>query len=331
MMARFVVRRLAFMIFLLAIVSIATFLLFSVLPVDPASLSCGQHCTPEKIAANRIRLGYDQPLINQYFTFMKGIFAGRSYGEGAQAFSCPAPSFGYSYYRGQCVTEMITNALPATISLTIGSAIIWLTMGIGLGVISAMNKGKIQDRVSTGLAIFGLSMPTFFIGLLLIYVFIIWLQIFPFPSYTHFLDNPFKWAQALVLPWFTVAIVSAALYTRLTRDGMLETMSEDYVRLAIAKGLPRRKVLVRYVLRGAITPIVTIAGLDIAVLLGGAIITESVFGLPGMGRLALNSVTDSDLPVIVGITLLTAFFVVVANALVDILYASLDPRVRLES
>jgi peptide/nickel transport system permease protein len=134
-----------------------------------------------------------------------------------------------------------------------------------------------------------------------------------------------------VLPWFTVAIVSAALYTRLTRDGMLETMSEDYVRLAIAKGLPRRKVLVRYVLRGAITPIVTIAGLDIAVLLGGAIITESVFGLPGMGRLALNSVTDSDLPVIVGITLLTAFFVVVANALVDILYASLDPRVRLES
>ena len=134
-----------------------------------------------------------------------------------------------------------------------------------------------------------------------------------------------------MLPWFTVAIVSAALYTRLTRDGMLETMSEDYVRLAIAKGLPRRKVLVRYVLRGAITPIVTIAGLDIAVLLGGAIITESVFGLPGMGRLALNSVTDSDLPVIVGITLLTAFFVVVANALVDILYASLDPRVRLES
>jgi peptide/nickel transport system permease protein len=226
---------------------------------------------------------------------------------------------------------MITNALPATISLTIGSAIIWLTMGIGLGVIAAINKGKIQDRVSTGLAIFGLSMPTFFIGLLLIYVFIIWLQIFPFPSYTHFLDNPFKWAQALVLPWFTVAIVSAALYTRLTRDGMLETMSEDYVRLAIAKGLPRRKVLVRYVLRGAITPIVTIAGLDIAVLLGGAIITESVFGLPGMGRLALNSVTDSDLPVIVGITLLTAFFVVVANALVDILYASLDPRVRLES
>ncbi|MFM1826232.1 MAG: hypothetical protein RLZZ37_867 [Actinomycetota bacterium] len=330
-MARFIVRRLAFMIVLLFVVSITTFFLFSVLPVDPASLSCGQHCTPEKIEANRIRLGYDQPILTQYFTYMKGIFFGRTYGEGAQAFSCPAPSLGYSFYRGQCVTSMIANALPATISLTLGAAFIWLIMGISLGVISAVKKGKALDRISTGFAIFGLSMPTFFIGLLLIYIFIIWLPIFPFPSYVSIFDDPVSWYQTMFLPWLTVAIVSAALYTRLTRDGMLETMSEDYVRLAISKGLSRKRVLFKYVLRGAITPIVTIAGLDIAVLLGGAIITESVFGLPGMGRLAFNSVSDSDLPVIAGITLITAFIVVVANAIVDILYAVLDPRVRLEA
>ena len=330
-MARFIVRRLAFMIVLLFVVSITTFFLFSVLPVDPASLSCGQHCTPEKIEANRIRLGYDQPILTQYFTYMKGIFFGRTYGEGAQAFSCPAPSLGYSFYRGQCVTSMVTNALPATISLTIGAAVIWLLMGVGLGVVSALKKGKALDRISTGFAIFGLSMPTFFVGLLLIYIFIIWLPIFPFPSYVSVFEDHISWYQTMFLPWLTVAIVSAALYTRLTRDGMLETMSEDYVRLAISKGLSRKRVLFKYVLRGAITPIVTIAGLDIAVLLGGAIITESVFGLPGMGRLAFNSVSDSDLPVIAGITLITAFIVVVANAIVDILYAVLDPRVRLEA
>ena len=223
---------------------------------------------------------------------------------------------------------MITKTFPVTAYLSIGALILWLIIGVSTGAIAALHKGKWQDRLATGFSSVGVSLPTFYIGLLVLFSVVIWLQLLPFPSYESPFDDPGKFFTALLLPWITLAVLSAASYTRLTRNGMLEAMNEDFVRLGVAKGLKKSTVLRKYILRAALIPIVTIAGLDFAALLGGAIVTESVFSLPGMGRLAIRSVTDSDLPVLVGTTLVAAVFIVMANTIVDILYGVLDPRVR---
>ena len=324
----FVARRLFFALLLLLAVSLFTYLIFSILPSDPAALTCGKNCKPELIEANRVRLGYDKPVMEQYWNFLKGIFVGRDYGTGQAAFSCPAPSLGYSFSQHECVTTLIAKTFPVTAYLSLGAFVLWMAIGITLGSIAALHKGKWQDRLANGFTAVGVSLPTFYIGLLVLFSVVIWLGLLPFPSYESPFEDPAAFFTAMILPWLTLAILSAASYTRLTRNGMLEAMNEDFVRLGVAKGLTRRVILRKYVLRSALVPIITIAGLDFAALLGGAIITESVFSLPGMGRMSIRAVVESDLPVLVGTTMVAAVFIVLANVVVDILYGVLDPRVR---
>ena len=324
----FVARRLFFALLLLLAVSLFTYLIFSILPSDPAALTCGKNCKPELIEANRVRLGYDKPVMEQYWNFLKGIFVGRDYGTGQAAFSCPAPSLGYSFSQHECVTTLIAKTFPVTAYLSLGAFVLWMAIGISLGSIAALHKGKWQDRLANGFTAVGVSLPTFYIGLLVLFSVVIWLGLLPFPSYESPFEDPAAFFTAMILPWLTLAVLSAASYTRLTRNGMLEAMNEDFVRLGVAKGLTRRVILRKYVLRSALVPIITIAGLDFAALLGGAIITESVFSLPGMGRMSIRAVVESDLPVLVGTTMVAAVFIVLANVVVDILYGVLDPRVR---
>lgn len=329
-MLYFVVRRTAFAVVLLVLISAFTFWIFSALPADPAALTCGKNCRPEVIEANRERLGYDKPLVEQYLGYMKGIFAGRTYGEEGASIHCSAPSLGYSYDRHECVTTLIAKTLPVTASLALGAFVLWMMIGVGLGTMAALKRGRWPDRLATGFSVIGVSLPTFFLGLMFTMIFIIWTGLLPFPQYAGITENPGKWFSSLVLPWFVLAIVSAATYVRMTRNGMLEVMNEEFVRLGIAKGLPRRRLIVKYVMRAALIPIVTIAGLDFAFLLGGALVTESIFNLPGLGKLTLAAVVNSDLPILVATTLVAAVFIVVANAIVDVLYGYLDPRVRVK-
>ena len=327
-MIYFVLRRSIFAIVLLLIVSAFTFWIFSALPSDPAALTCGKNCRPEVIEANRIRLGYDKPILEQYGGYMKGILTGRTYGEEGAAIHCSAPSLGYSYDRHECVTTLIAKTLPVTASIAVGAFTLWILIGVGLGTLAALKKGKWQDRVATGFSVIGVSFPTFFLGLIAIMVFVIWTGLLPFPQYRGITENPWQWMTSLILPWFVLAIVSAASYVRMTRNGILEVMNEEFVRLGLAKGLKRKTLIVKYVMRAALVPIVTIAGLDFAFLLGGALVTESIFNLPGLGKLTLAAVINSDLPILVATTLVAAVFIVVANAVVDVLYGYLDPRVR---
>lgn len=330
-MRNFLIRRIVFAIITLLIVSAVVFAIFSLIPFDPAALTCGQRCTDQIIAGNRIKLGFDKPLYMQYFLFLSGIFFGRSYGTGSAAFSCPAPAFGYSFNENACVTDLLREALPVTVSLALGALILWLIVGVSLGIIAARFKNKWPDRVSSVFVLLGTSLPTFVTGLaLLIWVTIKW-KLVPLSliGYTPIYENPFKFFQFFILPWITLAIAFAALYTRFTRAAVLETLGEDYIRTARAKGVKERTVLFKHTMRAVFAPIITLAGLDFAGLIGGAIITETIFNLPGLGRLTLRSVFEFDLPVVLATTILAAAVVIVMNLVVDMLYAVLDPRVRI--
>lgn len=327
----FLIRRILFAIITLLIVSAVVFAIFSLMPFDPAALTCGQRCTEQIIEGNRIKLGFDKPLYMQYLLFLSGIFFGRTYGTGSAAFSCPAPAFGYSFNENACVTDLLREALPVTVSLALGALILWLIVGVSLGIIAARFKNKWPDRVSSVFVLLGTSLPTFVTGLaLLIWVTIKW-KLVPLSlvGYTSLLENPFKFFQYFILPWITLAIAFAALYTRFTRAAVLETLGEDYIRTARAKGVKERTVLFKHTMRAVFAPIITLAGLDFAGLIGGAIITETIFNLPGLGRLTLRSVFEFDLPVVLATTILAASVVIVMNLIVDMLYAVLDPRVRI--
>jgi peptide/nickel transport system permease protein len=328
--AGYLVRRVLLMFVLMFLLSIAVFFLFNLLPGDPARLTCGKACTPDIIEANRHRLGLDEPPRTQYVKFVSSIFVGRTYSpDSPEPIVCPAPCLGYSFNRHALVLDLITTAAPVTFWLAIGAFIMWITAGISLGIFAALKHGRWPDRLVMTLSLIGYSLPAFFIGLVLIFFVIIKWQFLPFPAYVSPFDNPFQFFQTMLLPWVVLATLNAAFYIRLTRNQVLETFGEDYVRTARAKGLPERTVVVKHALRAGLTPIVTAAGLDLAVLLGGAIISENIFSLPGLGSLAVSSITDSDLPLIAGITLVTASIIIVANLVVDLLYAVVDPRVRL--
>jgi peptide/nickel transport system permease protein len=330
-MYRFIGRRMFFAVITILIVSAVVFAIFSFLPFDPASLTCGQRCTPQIIEGNRIKLGFDKPIYEQYWLFLSGIFVGRTYGSGSAAFSCPAPSFGYSFNENACVTDMIKEALPITVNLAIGALLIWLAIGVGLGVLAAKFKNRWPDTSSSVFVLLGTSLPTFVTGLaLLIWISIKW-KIIPMSldGYVSVLDNPGQWFMYFILPWITLAIAYAALYTRFTRAAVLDTLGEDYIRTARAKGVKERTVLFKHTLRAVLAPIVTMAGLDFAGLIGGAIITETIFNLPGLGRLTLRSTYEFDLPVVLATTILAATVVIVMNLIVDMFYAVLDPRVRI--
>ncbi len=329
-MTGYVVRRLMFTVVILLLVSMAVYAIFALLPFDPAALTCGKNCRPNLIAQNRIRLGYDKPVYLQYWYFLRGVFVGRTYGVGSAAFVCGAPSFGYSFRQNQCVTSQLTQALPVTASLAIGALVIWLVVGVSLGVIAARFKGRWPDSSSSAFVLVGTSLPTFVTGLiLLVFIKIKWGLIpFTLNNYTSVFQDPLEFLKIFILPWLTLAIAFAAIYTRFTRATVLETLGEDYIRTARAKGLSEKVVLRKHTLRAAFAPILTLAGLDFAGLFGGAIVTETIFNLPGLGRLALSSVTDFDLPIVVATTLVAAGIVVIMNLIVDLLYAVIDPRVR---
>jgi peptide/nickel transport system permease protein len=328
--AAYIFRRFLLMLTLLFMLSVIVFFLFQMLPGDPARLSCGKACTPEIVELNRKRLGYDKPVLEQYRLFVSGIFFGRTFSEDSpQPIKCEAPCLGYSFDRREEVMSLIARAAPATFWLAVGAFVIWLTVGISLGIFAALRRGRWQDRLTLGISLIGYSMPSFFIGLMLYYFVVIQYKLLPKPEYVSPFDDPLQFVQAMILPWVVLAVLYAAFYMRLTRNQVLEVLNDDYVRTARAKGLPERTVVVKHALRAGLTPIVTSAGLDLAGLLGGAIISENIFNLPGLGSLAVNSIVESDLPVITGITMLTASLIIVANLVVDLLYAVIDPRVRL--
>jgi peptide/nickel transport system permease protein len=318
---RYIIRRLLWVIVLLFLVSFLTFVVFYLFPsADPAQLRAGRQPNPQLVEQIRHNLGLDKPWYQQYFDYMKRLVL---HGD-----------LGYSYQNNISVRHQIFDRLPATISLTVGAAVLWLLSGIAVGIISAVRRRTLLDRVTMGLALVAISAPVYWLGLVSLYLFSADLGKFPVPfflgagSYVPFSQDPSIWFQSLLMPWFVLAAAFAALYARLLRANLIEVMSEDYIRTARAKGLPERRVVLRHGVRSAITPIVTAAGLDIGILLGGAILTESVFNIPGIGRLAFDSIQNSDLPVIQGTVLLGAFFIIFANLVVDILYAFLDPRVR---
>src|SRR3954471_4575646 len=318
-MLTYIIRRLLWVIVLLFVTSAITFLIFFVLPsADPAQLRAGRQPNPQLVEQIRHNLGLDRPKIVQYGEYMKNVFLHFD--------------FGYSYQNTISVKEQIFQRLPATISLALGAAVIWLTVGISVGIISAVRSRSLLDRITMGAALVAISAPVYWLGLVSLYLFandIGRFKIFSGAgSYVPFSENPAQWFSSLILPWMVLAAAFAAFYARLLRSNLIETMGEDYIRTARAKGLRERRVVLRHGLRSAITPIVTAAGLDIGILLGGAILTETVFNIPGIGRLVYESIQHSDLPMIQGTVLLGTFFIVLANLVVDILYAFLDPRVR---
>ena len=334
-MITFVIRRLVATVFLLIVVSAITFAIFFIIPrlagqntYQLATEYVGRNPTRPAVLQIEAQLGLDHPLYVQYGNFLKGIVLGTHYNAGTSTTYCPPPCFGYSFRTQQPVWPQMVSDLPVTLSLAIGAAIIWLIGGVSIGIISALKRGTLFDRFSMGMALVGVSLPIFFTGLISLELFSYKWPIFPNVTFVPFSANPLLWARNLVLPWLCLAFLYAALYARLTRAGMLETMSEDYIRTARAKGLPERTVIFKHGLRAALTPILTIFGMDLGLLLGGAIITEVTFSLHGLGLFTVEAVQNQDLPEILGVTLLAAFFIVIANLVVDILYAVLDPRVK---
>jgi peptide/nickel transport system permease protein len=331
----FIIRRLIATVFLLLIVSMITFAIFFLLPKLAGQTSyqlavqyVGRNPTRAAVLAIEQKLGLNEPIYVQYGRFLRGLVLGAHYNSGTGTTYCPPPCFGYSFKTQQPVWPQMVTALPVTISLAIGAAILWLVGGVTIGVISALKRGTIFDRFSMGVALAGVSLPIFFTGLISLELFSYRWPIFPNVTFVPFDQNPLLWARNLVLPWVTLAFLYAALYARLTRAGMLETMSEDYIRTARAKGLQERTVIVKHGLRAALTPIITIFGMDLGALLGGAILTEATFSLHGLGLFTVLAVQNQDLPEILGVTMLAAFFIVIANLVVDVLYAVVDPRVR---
>ena len=328
-MARYLAGRIAGLVLILFMVCLFTYLIFFKLSPDPAVMICGKTCTPERILQIRTLLGLDQPFLTQFWDFLSGLFAGRDYGSGANLIHCPAPCLGYSFQTSQSVWEMILDRLPVSATVAVGAAVLWLVIGIGAGLLSAVREGTWWDRTTMGLALGGASIPNYVLALALQYVLVVKLQILPFPSAVAFSDGPLLWFQSYLMPWIVLATGYACLYARLTRANVIDTLAENFMRTARAKGLAPVLTMRRHALRPSLTPITTIFGMDFAALLGGALITETVFGLNGVGKMAADSIAKNDQPVIMAVTLLAAFFVVVGNVVVDLVYTGLDPRVRI--
>jgi peptide/nickel transport system permease protein len=331
----FIVRRLIATVFLLIVVSMITFAIFFLIPrlagqnsYQLATQYVGRNPTRAAVLQIEAKLGLNEPVYVQYGRFLRGVVFGEHFNAGTSTTYCPPPCFGYSFRNQQPVWPLMVSSLPVTASLAVGAAILWLVGGVAIGVISALRRGTLFDRFSMGLALAGVSLPIFFTGLISLELFSYKWPLFPNVTFVPITQNPFLWARNLVLPWITLAFLYAALYARLTRAGMLETMGEDYIRTARAKGLPERTVIVRHGLRAALTPIITIFGMDLGALLGGAVITEHTFSLNGLGQFTILAINNQDLPEILGVTMLAAFFIIIANLIVDILYAVVDPRVR---
>jgi peptide/nickel transport system permease protein len=314
-MARFIARRLVAMIAVLFAISVITFLIFNVIPNgDPAYRLAGKSPTPDTLAAIRRTWGFDKPVPVQYLKTMEKVFTGDL----------------ISYTNQVSVSHEIIQGFPRTLSLALGAGIIWMFFAVVLGLFTAVKAGAFADRFLTVIALVGISMPVFWIGALMSYYLGFKWHIFPNGGYVPITENPIQWAYHLILPWTALSILFIGFYSRILRSNLLDTMSEDYVRTARAKGITERRILLRHVLRNSMIPIVTLWGLDFgAVVGGGAILTEKVFDLQGVGQYAAEAISQLDIPPVLAITMFGAFFIVFMNALVDIVYAALDPRIRL--
>lgn len=328
-MIGYLARRLGGAALVLLGLSVIVYALFYLAPQDPAVLTCGKGCTPERLAEVRAAMGLDEPALVQYQHFLQGLFAGRDYPAGPDVRHCPAPCLGYSFETDQPVTALLADRLPVSVSLAVGAEVLSLAVGIGAGLLSGLRRYRVLDKLVNGLILAGYAVPVFLVGLLLLMIFCVYLRWLPFPTYVPLTTDPLAWAQNLLLPWTALALIQAAAYARLTRAGVQDTLAEDYVRTARAYGFTERRIVLRRALRGALVPLVTLTAIDLAAIMTSAVLTETMFGLPGVGQLLVGAVNQIDLPVVVGVTLLTGFLVVVGNAVADLLYAAIDPRVQL--
>ncbi|GGL91559.1 ABC transporter permease [Streptomyces fumigatiscleroticus] len=328
-LAGFAVRRVIGAVVTLLAISVIIYVVFYVAPGDVAQITCGPRCSPAQVQQVAGQLHLDDPLHLRYWHFLQGILAGQDFSTGTSVQHCDAPCLGLSYQSDQQVTQLILAKLPVTFSLVLGAMTLWLLIGVGTGVLSVWRRGRITERVLTGVTLAGTATPVFVIGLVLMIVVCGQLQWLPFPQYVPFAEDPEQWAWNLLLPWLSLALIEAARYARLTRSSMLETLAEDHVRTFRAYGVGERSIVGRHALRGAVAPVVALAANDFGGSMGGAVLTETMFGLPGIGRELVHAVNVVDLPVVVGMVLVIGFFVVVANAVADVLFAVADRRVVL--
>jgi peptide/nickel transport system permease protein len=325
-MLRFILRRAIGALVILLIISAIVFVLFYAAPRDPARIACGKVCTPETLALVKKNLGIADPIPVQYWHWLQGVFVGRDYSSFGH---CPAPCLGFSFQNREPVLGTILDRFPTTISLSIGSAVVFVIFGVGTGMLAAAKQGKALDKVASSASLVASSVQIYVVGIIATYYFVDQWHLLDRASYTPFTQNPAAWAKGLLLPWIVLSLIWTANYTRMTRSQMVEKLTEDYVRTARAKGLSRREVFFRFAWRGAMAPIVTIFGMDLGLLLGGAIITESTFSLQGIGLLSVKAVSTNDLPTLLGVVLVAAAAIVIFNIVVDAVYALIDPRVRL--
>ncbi|MFF9194114.1 ABC transporter permease [Streptomyces sp. NPDC014779] len=329
-MTRYLLKRLAQAVAVLVAITATAFALFHAAPADPARTACGPKCDSAQLAAVRTSMGLDRPIVAQFTDYVGGVVAGRTITDvDGLPIPCPAPCLGYSYTLHQPVLAAIEDRLPVTVSLAAGALAVILVLGIGSGLTAALHRGRPTDRLLSGFNLLGASVQIAFLGYLLQMLLVYSTGLFAPPHYVPLTEHPGRWALGLVLPWLVLGFVNAAVYARLTRSQMLETMHHGYVRTARVKGLGTLRTHLKYTARGAAGPLVQLLGLETGALLGGAFITETVFGLGGVGKLAVDAVTGNDLPTVVGTVLVAAFFVVVFVALADLVVAWLDPRVRL--
>ena len=319
-MWRYIVRRLLWVVVVLLIITAITFVIFFVMPpTDPATTFGGRSPTPELIAEIKHQFGLDQPVYVQYGLWLKHLVLGDEYGW---------PGLGFSYATRTPIRDLLLDRLPVTITLAVGAALIWLCIGIPIGVISAVKRRSLVDRTSMSLALFFVSAPVFWLGLMALWIFWYKLKLSPGTGYVPISQSFSAWFGHMILPWIVLALLYAAFYARMTRGNLLDTLGQDYIRTARVKGLPESTVVLKHGLRASLTPLVTMFGLDLGGLIGGAVITETVFNLQGVGQWAVQSVFKGDLPAVLAVTIVTAMAITLASLVVDIVYAYLDPRVR---
>ncbi|MEV6601376.1 ABC transporter permease [Actinoplanes sp. NPDC051346] len=332
-MLSYLIRRIVNAVITLLVVTMVTFGIFFAVPTitgsDPALLYIGKTADEASLEGIRTKLGLDDSIPVQYGKFLQGLVVGRDYANGNDVTHCDAPCLGYSFKTEQEVTPLLLSDIPVTLSLAVGAAVLWVLIGVATGVLSALRRGSFLDRAAMTGALAGVSLPIYFTGQVALLIFVHELGWLPATGYTPITEDPGAWFGGLILPWVTLAFLFAATYARLTRANMLETLGEDYIRTARSKGLRERTVIGKHALRSGLTPLVTIFGLDFGALLAGAILTEQVFNLRGLGYQALQGIRQNDLPVILGVTLVAAAFIVIINLIVDLLYSVIDPRVRL--
>jgi peptide/nickel transport system permease protein len=319
-MWRYIVRRLLWVVVVLLVVTSITYVVFFVMPsTDPAVTFAGKNPTPEQIEEVRHQFGLDKPVPVQYLTFIKHVFLGDQYGW---------PGLGFSYSTRSPVKDQFYGRVLVTAQLAFGAALVWLAIGIPIGILSAIKRRTLTDRLSMGFALFFVAAPVFWLGLMGLWLFWFKLRWSPGTGYVAWGDSFTGWLSHMILPWVVLALLYAAFYARMTRGNLIETMGQDYIRTARVKGLSERTVIFKHGLRASLTPVVTLIGLDLGALLGGAVITETVFNLQGIGQWAVASVFQGDLPVVLAVTVVVAIAVTMMNLIVDIVYAYLDPRVR---